>query len=103
RLRIAALRPRGEPRRDPIDHLTKRVLPPTNVYPVKRGHRRDVLVPHKQGMLVRWPCSLPATRPPDSRLRAPATHTTNYGRSTRRRLDTRRGRIKGMVVTEAAA
>jgi Isoprenylcysteine carboxyl methyltransferase (ICMT) family len=75
--------PAIEPRRDPIDHLTKRVLPPTNVYPVKRGHRRGVLVPCKQGMLVRWPCSLPATRPPDSRLRAPATHITNYGRSTR--------------------
>jgi hypothetical protein len=69
----------GEPRRDPIDYLTKRVLPPVEVYPVCRGHRRGVFLPHKQGMLTRWPRSHPADTPPSRPSTASATHLTNYG------------------------
>ena len=62
----------GEPRRDQIDHLGERSLPPINRYAVCRGHRRGVFCPHKQPMLTRWPHPHPMTRRTDQ----PSSHAT---------------------------
>jgi hypothetical protein len=57
----------GEPRPDPVDHLAERLLPPIKVYARCRGHRRVLVVPHKQPMLARWPHPSPQDTPDASR------------------------------------
>jgi hypothetical protein len=44
--------------------------PPLRVHAVARGHRKIIRVPHKPGMIARWP--FPVTPPrPRSRSRLP--------------------------------
>jgi hypothetical protein len=51
------------------------------IYAVSRGHRGDLFVPHKQGMLARWPRSARQKRWPAA---PSAPKITNYGCRTRR-------------------
>src|SRR6185312_16100395 len=40
---------------DPVDQRAELGPPSVRIYPVSRGHRGDLVVPHKQRILARWP------------------------------------------------
>jgi hypothetical protein len=71
----------GKPRRDAVNHRAVRRPPSIRIYAMSRGHRGDLFVPHKQGMLARWPCCARPKRP--SRA-SRATQITIYHCRTRR-------------------
>jgi hypothetical protein len=45
----------GEPRSDPVSHFAEAGPPSVRVYAMRRGHRGVFFVPHKHGMIARWP------------------------------------------------
>ena len=47
---------------DPIDQRAELGPPSVRIYPVSRGHRGDLVVPHKQRILARWPPTPTDTR-----------------------------------------
>ena len=53
----------SEPATDPVQQLTEPGPPPVRVYALRRGHRGVFFVPHKHGMIARWPPRPAQTRP----------------------------------------
>ena len=45
----------GEPATDPVQQVTEPGPPSVRVYAMRRGHRGVFFVPHKHGMIARWP------------------------------------------------
>ena len=45
----------GEPATDPVEEVTEPGPPSVRVYAMRRGHRGVFFVPHKHGMIARWP------------------------------------------------
>ena len=45
----------GEPATDPVHHVSEPGPPSVRVYAMRRGHRGVFFVPHKHGMIARWP------------------------------------------------
>jgi len=65
-----------EPRLDAIQHHAVRRPPTLRIYAMSRGHRGDLFVPHKQGMLAWWPRSASQKRWPSA---PSAPKISNYG------------------------
>jgi hypothetical protein len=45
----------GEPVTDPVQQKAETGPPSVRVYAMRRGHRGVFFVPHKHGMIARWP------------------------------------------------
>ena len=45
----------GEAATDPVKEVTETGPPSVRVYAMRRGHRDVFFVPHKHGMIARWP------------------------------------------------
>src|SRR6478752_7960105 len=74
---------------DPIDQRAELSPPSVRIYPVSRDHRGDLVVPHKQRILARWPPTTPTDTLRSAKTNQIATcaaKITNYGCSTNREL-----------------